>query len=172
MEVVLRVAQRHHGDASHARILVLRRQGGTEGLCRPGTPPYEHKQLHYRKYGLSLTSGKYISHNIPCVPANSALCLMIFPSTSSRLVTDVDMLMRICSDCSCRIKGLARFFHTPQICKSAHAGELQCPRLNFSWLHTWQTHIQTDQNAHLLKASKHPSSREHGEEMQPCFGTS
>lgn len=33
MEVVLRVAQRQHGDAAHAWILVLRRQGGTEGLC-------------------------------------------------------------------------------------------------------------------------------------------
>lgn len=58
---------------------------------------------------------------------------MIFPSTSSRRLTDVDMLMCICSACSWRIKGFARFFHMPQICESAHAGELQCHRLNFSW---------------------------------------
>lgn len=38
MKVVLRVAQRQHGDASHARILLLRRQGGTECLCRPQPP--------------------------------------------------------------------------------------------------------------------------------------
>lgn len=171
MEVVLRVAQRQHGDAPHARILVLRRQSGAEGLCRPEPPPHEHKRLYYHKYEVNLTSGKSISDNIPCVPANSALCLMIFPSTSSRLLTDVDMLMRICSACSCRIKGLARFFHTPQICKSTHAGELQCHRLDLSCLHL-QTHIQTEQTAHLLKASKRASSREHGREMWPSFGTS
>lgn len=86
------------------------------------TPPHthEHKQLQHRIYGV-LTSGKCIFYNLPCVPANRALCLMTFPSTSSRLLADVDMLMRICSDCSCRIKGLARFFHTPQICGSTHA---------------------------------------------------
>lgn len=90
-------------------------------------PPHrrEHKQLHHRIYGV-LTSGKRVSDNLACVPANRALCLMTFPSTSSRLLADVDMLMRICSDCSCRIRGLARFFHTPQICGSTHAGELGC----------------------------------------------
>lgn len=53
----------------------------------------------------------------PPPPANSALCLMIFPSTSSLLLADVDMLMRICSDCSRRSSALGRFFHTPQICR-------------------------------------------------------
>lgn len=50
-------------------------------------------------------------------PANSALCLMIFPTTSSRLPVDVVMLMRSCSDCSFRKRGFATFFQAPQICK-------------------------------------------------------
>lgn len=44
MEVVLRVAQRQHGDAAHARVLVVGREGRTEGLCGRETPPYQHKQ--------------------------------------------------------------------------------------------------------------------------------
>lgn len=45
---------------------------------------------------------------------------MIFPSTSSCLLVDVVMLMRNCSDCSCRMRGFARFFHTPQIYTDTH----------------------------------------------------
>lgn len=47
---------------------------------------------------------------------------MIFPSTSSRLLGEIDMLIRNCSDISCRRRGLAMFFQTPHTCtrKSIH----------------------------------------------------
>lgn len=73
-----------------------------------------------------LKEKRTITHTHTYTPANKALCLIILPSTSTRLLVDVVMLMRICSDCSCRRRGFARFFHTPQICTDTNtqAGEL------------------------------------------------
>lgn len=111
-------------------------------------------------------------YNIPHAPANSALCLMIFPSTSSRWLVDVAMLMRICSDCSCRIRGLARFFHTPQIYTNTHR-QVSCSTVavkmalymdikphsvyNLKHFHTSLAHEEGKQttNAHLLNTSNH-----------------